>query len=133
MVLWPENAHLLQRNGPFSTPRPSSSLHRVSGWRRSIGREIYKMKKLFRTLFLMLGIVSFALTITLCLHMPLVTAILPPEDAFPLRIFLASITASIGASLLWLGVSGELAGVRGGAIDLAVFYVGLTIFQFRSA
>ena len=91
------------------------------------------MKKLFRTLFLLLGIVSFALTITLCLHMPPVTAILPPEDAFPLRIFLASITASIGASLLWIGVSGELGAVRGGAIDLAVFYVGLTLVQFRSA
>src|SRR5690348_14199934 len=89
--------------------------HQMSRRRRSIVREIYTMKKLFRILFLILGIVSFALTITLCLHMPLVTAILPPEDAFPLHIFLASITASIGASLLWLGVSGELAGVRGGA------------------
>jgi hypothetical protein len=65
--------------------------------------------------------------------MPLLTAILPPEDTFPLHIFLASITASIGASLLWIGVSGELGAVRGGAIDLAVFYVGLTLFQFRSA
>ena len=65
--------------------------------------------------------------------MPPVTAILPPEDAFPLRIILASITASIGASLLWIGVSGELGAVRGGAIDLAVFYVGLTLVQFRSA
>ena len=91
------------------------------------------MKKLFRTVFLILGIVSLGLTITLCLQMPLVTAILPPEDAFPLHIFLASITASIGASLLWLGVSGELGAVRGGAIDLAVFNVGLTLFQFRSA
>ena len=33
--------------------------------RLSIVREIYTMKKLFRTLFLLLGIVSFALTITL--------------------------------------------------------------------
>jgi len=65
--------------------------------------------------------------------MPLVTAILSPEHAFPLHIFLASITAPIGASLLWLGVSGELGAVRGGAIDLAVFYVGLTLLQLRSA
>lgn len=91
------------------------------------------MKKLFRTLFLMLGIVSLALTITLCFQMPLVTAILPPEDAFPLHIFIASITASITASLLWIGLSGELGAVKGGAIDLVVFYGGLTIFQFRSA
>ena len=92
-----------------------------------------KMKKLFRTLFLILGIVSLALTITLCFQIPLVTAILPPEDTFPLHIFIASITASITASLLWIGVSGELGAVKGGAIDLVVFYGGLTIFQFRSA
>ena len=91
------------------------------------------MKKLFRTLFLLLGIVSLALTITLCFQIPLVTAILPPEDTFPLHIFIASITASITASLLWIGVSGELGAVKGGAIDLVVFYGGLTIFQFRSA
>jgi hypothetical protein len=65
--------------------------------------------------------------------MPLVTGNLPPTGSFPLRIFLASITASITASLLWIGFSGELGAVRGGAIDLAVFYGGLTIFQILSA
>jgi hypothetical protein len=91
------------------------------------------MKRLYSTSFVILGSVSFILTIGIWLRMPLLTAILPPEDTFPLHIFLASITASIGASLLWIGVSGELGAVRGGAIDLAVFYVGLTLFQFRSA
>ena len=60
------------------------------------------------------------------------TAILPPTGTFPLHIFLASITASITASLLWIGFSGDLGAVTGGAIDLAVFYAGLTIFQLLS-
>ena len=90
------------------------------------------MKKLYRTTFIMLGIVSFILTVGFCLQIPLVSGILPPAGSFPLHVFLASITASITASLLWIGFSGELGAVRGGAIDLAVFYGGLTIFQLFS-
>jgi heme/copper-type cytochrome/quinol oxidase subunit 4 len=91
------------------------------------------MKRLYRAAFVILGIVSFIMTVGICLQMPLVAAILPPTGSFPLHIFLASITASITASLLWIGFSGELGAVSGGAIDLAVFYSGLTIFQLLSA
>ncbi len=91
------------------------------------------MKRFYRTIFIILGSVSFILTVGFCLHMPLLTGILPPAGAFPIHLFLASITASIGASLLWIGFSGELGAVAGGAIDLAVFYGGLTIFQLLSA
>ena len=91
------------------------------------------MKSLYRTTFVILGSVSFILTLGLYLPMPLVTSILPQTGAFPLHTFLASITASIGASLLWIGFSGELGAAAAGAIDLAVFYGGLTIFQLLSA
>ncbi len=87
------------------------------------------MKRFHRTTFVILGSVSFILTFGLCLHVPLVTSLLPRTSSFPTYIFLASITASITASLLWIGFSGELGAVAGGAIDLAVFYAGLTIFQ----
>jgi len=90
------------------------------------------MKRFYRTTFVILGSVSFILTIGLCLQMPLVTGILPRTGSFPLHIFLASITASITASLLWIGFSGELGAAAAGAIDLAVFYGGLTIFQLLS-
>jgi hypothetical protein len=90
------------------------------------------MKRFYRTTFIILGIVSFILTVSLFLHMPLVTDILPPTGKFPLHIFLASFTASITASLLWIGFSGEFGAVRGGSIDLAVFYGGLTIIQLLS-
>jgi uncharacterized membrane protein YidH (DUF202 family) len=60
-----------------------------------------------------------------------------PVDRHPtldglIPIFLASITASITASLLWIGFSGDPGAVTGGAIDLAVFYVGLIIYQLIS-
>lgn len=90
------------------------------------------MKSIFRTSFVILGILSFILTVGLCLQMPLVTGMLPRTGSFPLHTFIASITASIAASLLWIGFSGELGAAAGGAIDLAVFYAGLTIFQLLS-
>ncbi|HEX6553674.1 MAG TPA: hypothetical protein VF026_12990 [Ktedonobacteraceae bacterium] len=91
------------------------------------------MKRLYRTTFVILGSVSFILTLGLYLPMSLVISILPPTGSFPLHTFLASITASIGASLLWIGFSGELGAAAAGAIDLVVFYGGLTIFQLLSA
>ncbi len=90
-------------------------------------------KRYYRTLFIFLGSGSFILTVGFCLHMSLLTGILPTTGSFPIHIFLASITASIGASLLWIGFSGELGAAAGGAIDLAVWYAGLTIFQLLSA
>jgi hypothetical protein len=90
------------------------------------------MKRLYRTAFVLLGIVSFFLTVGICSQMLLVTGILPPVGSFPLHIFLASITASITASLLWIGFSGELGAITGGAIDLVVFWIGLMFFQLLS-
>ncbi|HEX6480943.1 MAG TPA: hypothetical protein VF043_19045 [Ktedonobacteraceae bacterium] len=90
------------------------------------------MKRFYRATFIILGSVSFILTVGLCLQMPLVTGILPQTGSFPVHTFLASITASITGSLLWIGFSGELGAAAAGAIDLAVFYVGLTIFQLLS-
>jgi hypothetical protein len=87
------------------------------------------MKRFYRTTFVILGGVSLILTLGLCLPMPPVTGILPQTGSFPIHTFLASITASIAASLLWIGFSGELGAAAGGAIDLVVFYGGLTIFQ----
>ncbi len=90
------------------------------------------MNRFYRTAFVIVGSLSFILTVGLYLHMPLVTGILPRTGSYPIHIFLAAITASITASLLWIGFSGELGAVAGGAIDLAVFYIGLTIFQVLS-
>src|SRR5215471_2522706 len=90
------------------------------------------MKRIFRTTFVIVGLLSFILTIGFSVQLPLVTSILPSTSSFPLHTFLASITASITASLLWIGFSGELGAAAGGAIDLAVFYAGLATFQLCS-
>jgi hypothetical protein len=95
-------------------------------------KEIFDMNRFYRTTFVILGSVSFILTLGLCLHMPLLTGILPRTGSFPIHIFLAAITSSITASLLWIGFSGELGAAAAGAIDLEVFYGGLTIFQLLS-
>lgn len=42
-------------------------------------------------------------------------------------IFVASILAAIGAPVLWMGLTGELAGMRGGALDFMVTYIGLSV------
>ena len=90
------------------------------------------MKKFSRIIFVLLGSASFIVTIGLCFPLPIVTGILPPTGSFPLHTFLASFTAAIGASLLWIGFSGELGTAAGGAIDLVVFYAGLAMYQLLS-
>lgn len=90
------------------------------------------MKKFSRIIFVLLGSLSFMVTIGLCFPLPVVTGILPPTGSFPLHTFLASFTAAIGASLLWIGFSGELGTAAGGAIDLVVFYAGLAMYQLLS-
>jgi len=44
--------------------------------------------------------------------------------------FLCAIVAAVAASLLWIGLSGELGTLVGGAIHLIVFYTGLVICLF---
>jgi hypothetical protein len=43
-------------------------------------------------------------------------------------IFIASILAAIALPVLWIGVSGELAAMRAGAIDLAITYGGAFVY-----
>lgn len=49
-----------------------------------------------------------------------------PWPAAPLTyVFIGSILAAIAIPLLWIALSGELAAMRAGAIDLAVMYAGM--------
>jgi hypothetical protein len=43
-------------------------------------------------------------------------------------IFIASILAAIALPVLWIGISGELAAIQAGAIDLAITYAGFTVY-----
>jgi hypothetical protein len=52
-----------------------------------------------------------------------------PWETSPLSyIFIASILAAIALPVLWIGVSGELAAMQAGAIDLAITYGGAALY-----
>ena len=52
-----------------------------------------------------------------------------PWPAAPLSyVFIASILAAIAVPLLWIALSGELAAMQAGAIDLAVMYAGMFVY-----
>ncbi|MQA76249.1 MAG: hypothetical protein GEU88_18280 [Solirubrobacterales bacterium] len=52
-----------------------------------------------------------------------------PWEVTPLSyIFLASILAAIALPVLWIGIGGELAAMRAGAIDLAITYGAMFVY-----
>ena len=52
-----------------------------------------------------------------------------PWEVTPLSyLFLASILAAIAMPVIWIGVSGELAAMRAGAVDLAVTYGAMFVY-----
>ena len=55
-----------------------------------------------------------------------VMALWPWADGRLSYIFIASILAAIATPVLWMGLSGELAAMRGGALDFGMTYLGLS-------
>jgi len=53
-------------------------------------------------------------------------ALWPWPDGRLSYIFIASILAAIAAPVMWMGLSGELAAMRGGALDFSMTYLALT-------
>lgn len=82
---------------------------------------------LIRGLLLITGILLLMLCGGLWLNQPEVIALWPWPDGRLSYIFVASILAAIAAPVIWMGLSGELAMMRGGALDFAVTYLGLSI------
>jgi hypothetical protein len=85
------------------------------------------MVKLLRIAFIVIGSLSLILVAGFYLQLPWATSLWPRDNSFQIYTFLGAITAAAGAALLWVGLSGELGTAVGGAINLAVFYTGLTI------
>jgi hypothetical protein len=88
------------------------------------------MNKILRTALIIVGMASLILAAGFCLQLPWIVQLWPWPDSFSPYLFLGSITAATGASLLWIGLSGELAAAAGGALHLTVFYAGLASFLF---
>ncbi len=88
------------------------------------------MDKILRTVLIIVGMVSLLLAVGFCLQLPWAVWLWPWADSFSPYLFLGSITAATAASLLWIGLSGELATAAGGALHLTVFYAGLASSLF---
>jgi hypothetical protein len=84
-----------------------------------------------RTTIVTLGIVSLIVAIGFAVRIPLLAEIWPLGDTIAVDSFLGAYLAGVGASLLWIGVSGDLGAIVAGALSLAVLYTSLAIAWFR--
>jgi hypothetical protein len=88
------------------------------------------MDKILRTTLIIVGMLSLILAVGFCLQLPWTVQLWPWADSFLPYLFLGSITTATAASLLWIGLSGELGAAAGGALHLTVFYAGLASSLF---
>src|SRR6266576_3479587 len=80
------------------------------------------MNKILRIVLTIVGMLSLILAVGFCLRLPWTVRLWPWADSFLPYPFLGSITAATTASLLWIGLSGELRSAAGGALlSLAMF------------
>lgn len=84
------------------------------------------IRLVIRTLLIGTGIVLFIGCAGFWLQQPEVIALWPWPDGRLSYIFIASILAAIGAPVIWMGINGELAVMRDGALDFAMTYPGLS-------
>lgn len=82
---------------------------------------------LIRSLLAGTGIVLLLLAVAFVSGVESALALWPWQDGKLSYTFVASIFAAIGAPVLWMGLSGELAAMRAGALDFAMTYLGLTL------
>jgi hypothetical protein len=76
------------------------------------------------------GVIFLLLTVGFFFQLPAVTAFWPWPEGRLSYIFISSIMAAIAAPLIWIGLSGEFAAARGGALNLAVASAGTSIYLF---
>jgi hypothetical protein len=80
-----------------------------------------------RAALVVTGIFSLSAAAGFTLHLEPFAEIWPLDDAVAVDRFLGAYLAGIGASLLWIGISGELRAAVAGAISLTVVYISLAI------
>jgi hypothetical protein len=86
-----------------------------------------KHTKTVRAALIVLGLVTLVAAAGLSLRIAPFTEIWPLADSVVVERFLGAYMAGIGASLLWIGVSGELGVAVAGAISLTIVYAGLAL------
>jgi hypothetical protein len=83
-----------------------------------------------RHALVVVGILSLVEGVGLCFQLSPFTAIWPLGAASQVDLYLGAYMAAIGASLLWIGFTGELAAAVAGALTLTVTYAGLALSLF---
>lgn len=66
------------------------------------------------------------------LQLPWATALWPWPTSRLSNIFIASILAASAAPVMWIGLSGDLAAITGGAINLLLTSLGMAAFSFHT-
>lgn len=84
------------------------------------------LQLLTRTSLVITGIALLLLSVGFYFQRPEALALWPWPDGRLSYIFVASILAAIATPVLWMGLNGELAGMRGGALDFSMTYFGLS-------
>lgn len=74
------------------------------------------------------GVVALGVAVAFLVHWPEVVRVWPFMSYGMAPVFLAAMLVAIAAPMLWIGVSGELAAVRGGAADVFVTMLGLGVY-----
>ncbi|MEZ5454210.1 MAG: hypothetical protein R3E93_15525 [Thiothrix sp.] len=82
---------------------------------------------LIRSLLIGTGIVLLVLAVAFVSGVESALALWPWQSGNLSYTFVASIFAAIGTPVLWMGLTGDLAAMRAGALDFAMTYLGLTL------
>ncbi len=88
------------------------------------------MRQIVRYSFFVTSFIALVLAVGFFLQLPWATGLWPWPTSRLSNIFIASILAASAAPVLWIALSGEMAGITGGAIDLCVSYLGMAAFSF---
>jgi hypothetical protein len=70
--------------------------------------------------FVLLSAPAWAFAIGLLLELPWATGVWPWAESRLTYIFIASVAGAVAAPIMWIGLSGEIAAARGGAINLII-------------
>lgn len=81
--------------------------------------------------FIATGSIALLLAAGFFFQLPWATGLWPWPTSRLSNIFVASILAASAVPVLWIGLSGELAAITGGAVNLCLTYVGMAAFSFH--
>ncbi|MCB0241996.1 MAG: hypothetical protein KDI12_01220, partial [Anaerolineae bacterium] len=86
------------------------------------------MHRPLRALLVVLGAAGLLAAVVFFLQLSWIGSIWPWPTSRLSNIFLSSILAAASAPVLWIGLSGELAAITGGALNFLATYGGMAIY-----